>query len=290
MKKYIKLIRVKHWLKNGLILLPLFFSMNLFVYDKLLIGIIGFFVFSFTSSIVYIINDINDIEIDRKDEIKKNRPLATGEISKKTAIFIICILIVLNTILFIKLFNFNNNYLIIIIPVIYLILNILYSVWFKHKPIIDIVILASGFLLRVIYGGIITNIQVSNWLYLMIIFASFYFGFGKRRNEMIKKGKRGRKVLRFYTKDFLDKNMYVSLTLAMVSYSLWSIDSLTIARTGTDLLFWTIPFVFIIFQLYSLNIEGDSHGDPINVILSDKVLLTHIVIYLFLMTILIYVV
>lgn len=290
MINYFRLIRIKHWLKNALIFLPLFFSKNLFDTDKVLLCLIGFLVFSFASSIVYIINDINDIESDRKHEVKKYRPLASGEIKIIQAVYMIIGLIILNTILIICLYQLNNNIAVIILPIIYVLLNILYSKYLKHKPIIDVVILVSGFLLRVMYGGIVINVEVSKWLYLMIIFGSFYLGFGKRRNEIIKNGKNGRKVLQFYTKEFLDKNMYVALALAIVSYSLWCTDPTIIARAETNLLFWTIPIVMVIFQLYSLNIESNSYGDPIEVVSSDKILLTLIAIYIIVMVLFLYVI
>jgi len=148
----------------------------------------------------------------------------------------------------------------------------------------------SGFLFRVIYGGILINVEVSKWLYLMIIFGSFYMGFGKRRNEITKNGTKSRKVLNLYSEEFLDKNMYVALTLAMVCYILWSVDPITTSRIQNDYLFWTIPIVMVIFQLYSLNIEGNSHGDPIEVVLSDKTLLTTILIYVVVMILLIYII
>lgn len=290
MKKYIKLIRVKHWLKNGLIFLPLFFSKNLFDKEKFIYCIIGFLIFSFISSIVYILNDINDIESDRKHEIKKNRPLASGAVSIKRAITISIGLLILSQLGMLYFYSINNNYLIFIIPVLYLIINILYSKSLKHKPILDVVVIVVGFLLRTIYGGVIIDIAVSKWLYLMIIFGSFYLGFGKRRNEIIKSGQKSRKVLQFYNKEFLDKNMYVCLTLAMVSYILWCVDRDTILRIGHDLMYWTVPILMIIFQLYSLNIEGNSHGDPIEVILNDKYLIFIITIYILLIMTLIYVV
>ena len=93
-------------------------------------------------------------------------------------------------------------------------------------------------------------------------------------------GKKNRKVLQLYSQEFLDKNMYVALALAIVSYTLWCVDPITIQRIGNDYLFWTIPLLMIILQLYSLNIEGNSYGDPIDVILSDKKLLTTIIVYI----------
>lgn len=289
---YLKLIRVKHWFKNLLIFLPLVFSLNLFKFDYLICSILAFFVFCFSSSIVYIINDICDIEKDRKHPIKKNRPLASGKISKKNAKILILILVVFDIILFLLMYHNYSISMIncILIPLVYIIMNILYSKMLKNIPIIDVCILMLGFLFRVLYGGLAIGIFVSKWLYLMIVFGSFYMGFGKRRNEIIKNGSNSRKVLSLYTKEFLDKNMYVALSLAIVSYSLWSVDSETISRVGNDYLFWTIPLVMVILQLYSLNIEGDSHGDPIDVILSDKMLLGVGILYGAVMILLLYVI
>lgn len=283
MKEYIKLIRAKHWLKNGLVFLPLFFSINLFNTSYYLGTILAFIVFSFTASIVYIINDMGDIEKDKLHPVKKKRPLAAGTISIKNAKIVIGVLAVLTAIMMWYLFKNTNNIAVIIIPIAYLIINILYSKWLKHIPIIDVVILVSGFVLRVMYGGVSINVEVSKYLYLMIIFGSFYLGFGKRRNEIIKNGNKSRKVLQLYNKEFLDKNMYVALALAIVSYTLWCVDQTTIQRIGNDYLFWTIPLLMVILQLYSLNIEGNSHGDPIEVILGDKKLLVTAVIYVLIM-------
>ena len=290
MRKYLKLIRVKHWLKNGIIFLPIFFSLNLLNTNYLFLGLLSFFTFSFTSSIVYIINDIQDIEKDKLHPMKKKRPLASGEVSKNQAWFVIMIFVIIVGILMYFLLKQTDNLGVVIIPTIYLIVNVLYSKYLKEIPIIDVVIIVLGFVLRVMYGGVCVNVEVSKYLYLMIIFGSFYLGFGKRRNEIIKNGDKSRKVLSLYNKEFLDKNMYVSLSLAIVSYTLWCTDKTTIERIGNDYIFWTIPLLMIILQLYSLNIEGDSHGDPVEVILSDKKLLAAISIYLIALVLIIYVI
>ena len=290
MKKYIKLIRVKHWLKNALVFLPLFFSMSLFKMNLFINCLLAFFAFSFAASIVYVLNDLRDIEKDRLHPEKKKRPLASGEVSKKSAYIIIGLLMVASLGIETYLYTINNNIFTFIIPLIYVFLNVLYSFGLKNIPIIDVVILASGFLFRVMYGGTVINTEVSKFLYLMVIFGSFYLGFGKRRNEIIKNGKKSRSVLAYYNKEFLDKNMYVSLGIALVSYTLWCVDKTTIARIGNDYIFWTIPLVMIIFQLYSLDIEGDSHGDPIEVVLSNKLLLFAIILYAISLFTLIYVI
>ena len=287
--EYLKLIRVKHWLKNGLIFLPVFFSLNLLKTSYLGTCILGFLVFSLVSSIVYIINDINDLEKDKLHPIKKDRPLASGKVKVLTAEIIIGILGVLSIILMFLLYQKSENILVFVIPCIYLLINILYSFGFKNIPIIDVVIIVAGFVLRVMYGGVIINVEVSKYLYLMIIFGSFFLGFGKRRNEIIKNGEKSRKVLAKYNEQFLDKNMYISLALAVVSYTLWAVDPTTISRVGNDYMFWTIPLVMIILQLYSLNIEGNSHGDPIEVILSDKKIIIVSIIYMIVMGVILYI-
>lgn len=282
-KNYLKLIRVKHWLKNFIIFLPLFFSINLFEKNMLINSLIAFFIFSFTASVVYVINDINDIEKDKLHPIKKNRPLASGAITKRNAYVVAFLLVIINIIIMLILYNINKNIFVFIIPLTYITINVLYSKILKNIPIIDVVVIVSGFILRVMYGGISVDIEVSKYLYLMIIFGAFFLGFGKRRNEIIKNGDKSRKVLSLYNKDFLDKNMYVSLALAVVSYTLWCVDPTTIQRIGNDYIFWTIPLLMIILELYSLDIEGNSHGDPIEVILNDKKLIVAVVIYIIVM-------
>ena len=121
----------------------------------------------------------------------------------------------------------------------------------------------------------------------MIMFGSFYLGFGKRRNEM--KHNNTRKVLKYYNKEFLDKNMYVSLGLSIISYSLWCVDPLTKLNISSNYLILTIPLVMMIFQKYSLIIEGDSDGDPIEVILNDRLLISLITAYIIVMIFIIYI-
>lgn len=289
MKNYLKLIRIKHWLKNGLVVLPLFFGKEILNVNKITSVILAFLIFSMISSIIYVINDINDIENDRNHPTKKDRPLASGKISIKNAILVLILLLILSTSLIIYLYNKTTNIYIILIPIIYIVLNILYSLKLKQVPIIDVAILVSGFVLRVYYGGVSSDIEISTWLYLMVMFGSFYLGFGKRRNELKQnKENNTRKVLEFYNKEFLDKNMYVSLGLAIISYSLWCVDPLTKTNITSNYLILTIPLIMMIFQKYSLIIEGDSDGDPIEVILNDKTLIFLLLIYIISMFVIVY--
>ena len=272
MKDYLKLIRVKHYLKNLLIFFPLFFSSNLFKVDLLIKTILAFLSFSFACSIIYIINDINDKEKDKLHEKKKHRPIASGKISIKKAYATVFVLSLLSIICIIIS---KADIKIAIYTLIYIVINLFYSFGLKNIPLIDISILVSGFLIRVLYGGAIIDVEVSNWLYLTVISMAFYLVIGKRRNEITSSKKETRKVLKYYTKEFLDKNMYMCLSLAIVFYSLWTMDH----NEGNSLLIWTVPIVILICMKYSMTIEIGGDGDPIEVVYSDKMLLSLIVLY-----------
>lgn len=272
---YIKLMRPHHYIKNILIFLPLVFSKNIGNVDMLLTTIIGAVAFSLMSSIVYILNDIMDVEADRKHEKKKNRPIASGAVHIKGAVILGIVLFIISILL-----NWYLKSSIIALCVFYgyLLMNILYSVKLKHIAIVDIVILAFGFMLRVIYGATITGIAISDWLYITILAFSFYMGLGKRRNEYKKMGKDGREVLKYYNETFLTSNLYMCMGLGIVFYSLWCMD-IGQAANGLINIIWTVPLVIIICMKYSLDIEGDSLGDPVDVILSDKLLVGLVAIY-----------
>jgi 4-hydroxybenzoate polyprenyltransferase len=271
--KYLKLMRVKHYLKNVLVALPVIFAGVALHPTNILKTLIAFITFSLTSSIIYIINDIRDVEKDRKHPVKKKRPIASGEVSIKAAV-ILAILLFVATIAILYFSNLLFNYGVIVL-LVYFVLNLGYSFGLKDIPLVDITILASGFVLRALYGGLLLNIDLSNWLFLTVLSGSFYMALGKRRNELIKlEGKETRKVLKYYTKEFLDKNMYMFLSLSIVFYSLWS-------TLGVDNRFFKFSSILVILILmkYSLNVEQDSLGDPIEVILGDKILIILAFIY-----------
>ena len=276
-KNYFKLLRVNHYLKNFLVLFPLVFSSELLNLSKLKTTVLGFIAFCLTASIVYIINDLKDIENDKKHPVKKNRPFASGKVSKVEGIIILIVLTLI--VLGLSYFIGFEHWIALLLLGVYLLLNVFYSFGLKNVPIVDIVILVSGFLIRVVYGAQIIDLTVSNWMYLTVISASFYMGLGKRRNEIIKQGDKSRKVLKYYTKEFLDKNMYVFLGLCIVFYALWAVDPTTINKLGNNLMIWTVPFIMVILMKYSLNVEGNSFGDPVDVILHDKSLLAIGAIY-----------
>ncbi|MDD3569488.1 MAG: decaprenyl-phosphate phosphoribosyltransferase [Lachnospiraceae bacterium] len=287
MKDIIKLLRPKHYIKNGLVCVSLFFTMNLFNVNLFIRVLLGFVSFSLISSVVYIINDIRDIDADRQHEKKKDRPLASGRVSIKKAIYISIIIFIVAV--GIDIFA-NRSFKSLSLLLIYLVINVFYSCGLKNYPIIDIAILVSGFLLRVLYGATIINSGVSQWVYLTVMSVSFYMGFGKRRNEIVRLGENTstRNVLKHYNHSFLDKNMYMSMSLAIVFYSLWAVDSDIIIKYHTDKLVLTVPLIIFLSMKYSLNIEKGTFGDPVEVILGDKMLVVMAGIYIIMLIGIIY--
>ena len=285
MKHYLKLMRVHHYIKNGLVFAALACSGQLFNLEKLASCIAAFVAFCMVSSVVYIVNDIRDQEKDRKHPTKRNRPIAAGTVSVKSACGLAIVLLSIAIICNALTFNVTSTLLL----VLYLVLNLAYSFGLKNVPIVDISILVAGFLIRILYGALVTEITISNWLYLTVLALSFYFALGKRRNELKNIGDgETRQVLKIYPISFLDKNMSMCLTLANVFYALWSMDEKTQSFYNNDYLIFTVPIVLLITMKYSMNIEGESDGDPVEVLLHDKILLALCALYLAIMVMILY--
>ena len=282
MKNYLKLMRVKHYIKNFLIFLPLIFNGNLFNKNMFFVTCLGFISFSFLASTIYIFNDLYDYENDKKHPLKKNRPIASGKVSKGEAKLLIVILLILA---FSLIFGMNILNMIdkkafllsLMIMVLYFFINIMYSIKMKHLPIIDIILLALGFVLRVYFGGSICDIEISSWLNLTVLSFSLYLVIGKRKGEL-EKNKASRPVLKYYTVDFLDKFMYSFLTLTLVFYSLWCISTVNTGNCGI----YSIFIIIFIVMKYSLNIENSQNeylSDPVEVLFHDKILILAIILY-----------
>jgi 4-hydroxybenzoate polyprenyltransferase len=277
-------MRIHHYIKNILVFAALACSGQFFDVEKLSSAVAAFVAFSMVSSVVYIINDIRDREKDRKHPTKCNRPIAAGTVSVKSACVLAAVLLVIAVVCNGVTFRITSTLLL----ALYFALNLGYSFGLKNIPIVDISILVAGFLIRILYGAFVTGITISNWLYLTVIALSFYFALGKRRNELKQVGGETRKVLKAYPLNFLDKNMGMCLTLANVFYALWSMDEKTRAFYENDYLIFTVPIVLLITLKYSLDIEGDSDGDPVEVLLHDKVLLVLCTLYLTVMFLILY--
>ncbi|MBQ7668713.1 MAG: decaprenyl-phosphate phosphoribosyltransferase [Clostridia bacterium] len=286
MKYYLKEMRVHHYIKNLLVFVPLACSGQFFNYDKLFNALFTFLSFCFLSSAIYFINDIKDIEKDRNHPTKCNRPLAAGKITIKSAIIFTVFLVIMAIVFSAVRFNAYASLLLLC----YFVINIGYSFGLKDIPLVDIAILVAGFLIRAVCGAYVTDIRISNWLYFVIISSAFYLCLGKRRNELMQESDNDtRKVIKKYPLVFLDNNMYMYMALIFVFYALWTVDEKTLAAYNCSGLIWTVPLVMLIFMKYSLTIEGNSDGDPVEVLLHDKILALMCIVYLIIMFALLYV-
>lgn len=283
MKNIIKLMRVKHWIKNFLIFVPVFFSKNIGDYRTICNLILGFVGFSLIASVVYVINDLKDVEKDRNHEVKCKRPIASGAISESFAKVMIIVMII-GAVLLLYFIQCEKLYIAFLWCGIYLFINIAYSLGLKNIPIVDIAILTMGFIIRVLFGAVICGVEASNWLCLTVMAFALYMGIGKRRNELFKVGDGStRSVLKYYDVALLDKYMTIVTTLGIVFYALWAG---TVIENSYAI--WTVPLVFFIIMKYEMIIHKNSYGDPVEVLLSDKILIGLVIIYGIVMTGLIY--
>jgi 4-hydroxybenzoate polyprenyltransferase len=253
MKKYFKLLRVEQWVKNLFVFVPLFFSGNIQNIDLLSKSIFAFIIFSLAASAVYILNDYNDIEADKKHPEKRRRPLASGAISKSQAIGIFIGLIVADIALvfFAQIYFQQSLWKFATIIASYFLMNLAYTFRLKHVPIIDISIIALGFVLRVLAGGYITGISISQWAILLTFVLALVLAIGKRRGELINAQISGktRKALDGYNVQFADIALSISVTLAIVCYLMFTLSPEVQAKFHQRV-FYTVIFVVFAFLRY----------------------------------------
>lgn len=274
MGKYLKLIRVEQWVKNLFVFLPLFFSGNITNVDLFLKSIFAFFVFSFTASSIYIINDYMDIESDKKHPEKKKRPLASGVISKPTAIIMFFALLITTILLVVfAAFYFNQNYTKFgIIIGGYFVMNLLYTFKLKHVAIIDVTIIATGFVLRVLAGGYATGLPISQWAILLTFVLAMVLAVGKRRGELINAqiSGRTRKALDGYNVQFADIALCICVTLAIICYLMFTLSP-EVQKKFHPRVFYTVFFVFFAFLRYlQQTLVYNKTESPTKIIYKDR--------------------
>ncbi|MCK9280750.1 MAG: UbiA prenyltransferase family protein [Melioribacteraceae bacterium] len=277
-KIYGQFLRVKQYIKNLLIFAPIFFSFSFLEFDKALNGFIAFILFSIASSSIYILNDIYDILEDQLHPEKKKRPIASGKITK-TAAFIISILLMHIAILFSFLFNQKVFYVL----GAYILVNILYSVRLKHIPILDIFIIALGFVLRVLVGGYATDIKTSMWLIVMSFLVALFFAIAKRRDDIVlgESGLQTRKNISGYNLEFINAGLVMMGGVIIVSYILYTVSENIVARFGTENIYITSFFVIAgILRYMQITFVDGKSGNPTNIFFHDRFLQSMIILWL----------
>jgi 4-hydroxybenzoate polyprenyltransferase len=277
MSSVLRLLRPVQWLKNFFIFAPLIFSKHLFNVGYVISAGEAFVVFALVSSAVYIFNDIADRESDRLHPTKRNRPIASREISIPQAVGIAIVLLVI-----VGLLATTLNVKFLFIAAIYFVLNIGYSFYLKQIILVDVFIVASGFMLRVLAGAFAINVQVSEWLVLCTLFVSLFLSISKRRAElmMVKNTPHyeGRAVLREYDVEFLDQMMTVAASGVAISYALYTVAERTISVFGTSSLIFTTVFVlFGIFRYLYLVRMRKTEDNPTHMLTTDLVTILNVI-------------
>ncbi|WP_333660661.1 UbiA prenyltransferase family protein [Chishuiella changwenlii] len=247
MKHYLKLMRVSQWVKNFFVFIPIFFSGNFFNTNLLIESFFGFLIFSFVASSIYIINDYVDIKKDQKHPEKKNRPLASGVITKNNALILFFALVVITTILIFLFGNFKVG----IIVGVYFLMNLAYSFKLKQIAILDVMIIAFGFLLRVMVGGYMTGIVVTDWTILLVFDLALILALGKRRGELVNSELEGvtRKSLDGYNINFLNSALVITCTVAVICYLMFILSPETQLKFHHYIIY-TFVFVFAALMRY----------------------------------------
>jgi 4-hydroxybenzoate polyprenyltransferase len=268
LKAIIKELRIHQWIKNTFVLIPLVFDRQLFLVEPLTRTIIGFLLFCFVSSSVYLINDVMDVEADRLHPKKKNRPIASGELPIPLAITIATILVIGS---FVGAYFLSIAFLIIL--ALYFFINLAYSMKLKHIPLLDVFIIAAGFVLRVGAGVSIIEVErFSPWLYAVTTVFALFFALGKRRGELAtiqNSNNNQRKVLDGYTIPMLDQFITIISATTIISYSLYTFSAPNLPDNHSMML--TIPFaIYGIFRyLYLIQVKNEG-GAPDELVLSDR--------------------
>ena len=284
----IKLLRPHQYVKNLFIFLPLFFigklSNTTLLYD-IFISVIAF---SFASSSIYILNDSLDIEADKKHPDKRNRPLAAGLISKKVAFLVMGLLFLISTTLM-GMLSLKALY----IMLIYVVLNIGYCFFLKHIPIIDITIIAIGFILRIYVGSYVANVPLSSWIVMMTFLIALFLAIAKRRDDVLhfmKTGTKMRKVVNGYNLNFIDSSMSVMSAVIIVTYLLYTSSSEVIERLDNEYLFATSIFVILgILRYMQITFVEENSGSPTKILLKDKFIISTVFGWLLSFALIIYI-
>ncbi|MCH7773034.1 MAG: decaprenyl-phosphate phosphoribosyltransferase [Bacteroidetes bacterium] len=276
---YLKLVRVPQWIKNFFVFVPLLFSQHLFDKDYLFTSLAAFVVFCLASSLIYVINDIIDIEADKAHPTKKNRPLPAGVISKRSALIVA---VVLTAVIVILLPQFNKEFFYFVTA--FVLLNIFYSFWFKHIVILDVFSIAAGFAIRVLAGAVVISVPISSWLILTTIFISLFLGVMKRHSELIlvaeSENAPSRKVLSQYSLNFADQMATVAAAGVIICYALYTVSERTVSAFGTENLIYTTPFVvYGIFRFMYLEYISNKGDNTTKIVFTDLQIILTVLIY-----------
>lgn len=285
---YFNLLRVPQWIKNFFIFVPLIFSIHLFEINFFKSSLLGFIIFCLISSSVYIINDLIDIEEDKVHPTKKFRPIPSGLVSKNRAIAVAVFLVFIS----IPLLMGTNLYFSLTV-ILYFLITIFYSIKIKHIVILDVFTIAAGFMLRIIAGAFVINVEISSWLILTTMFISLFLAVMKRRSELKlvthNENAATRKVLVHYSNEFVDQMSTVTSAGVIICYALYTVSQRTVSIFHTENLIYTTPYVvFGIFRYMYLVYVGNKGENAAEIVLSDVPMILNLAFYVVTVIIILY--
>ncbi|MCO6482257.1 MAG: decaprenyl-phosphate phosphoribosyltransferase [Flavobacteriales bacterium] len=263
-----RLLRVQQWIKNGFVLFPAFFAGVLFHPDILWRTLCGFACFSLAASAVYIFNDLRDVEQDRQHPVKRLRPLAAGGFPSAMAPWLSALLAItaLGVAWLVK-----PKFALVLVA--YLVMNLLYSSFLKHISIVDVAIIALGFLLRIYAGSVLALVPNSQWIYLVTFLLALFLALAKRRDDLVQAGGGAglRKSLDGYNKPFVDAMMVALAALVVQSYIMYTVDPSVTGRIGTDKLYVTSGFVVLgMMRYFQITLVEKRSGAPTKLVFTDR--------------------
>jgi len=267
--RFLFLLRVHHWPKNAFLFIPAFFAGVMTDFNVIFILAEGFVCFSLVASAVYIINDYRDRKSDRLHPTKKNRPIASGKISEPVALGILALLLIVAIPAGFYLSVWFGYSL-----VTYLLLNVFYSLGLKNIAIVDTLIVSSGFLIRTVAGGWLANVEISQWLVIMVFLLSFFLTMGKRRDDLVLFEEENvplRASSRKYTLDFINTILSLLSGVIIVSYIMYTVSDEVVTRLHTHYLYLTSIFVFAgLMRFLQIAMVEKKSGSPTKIFLTDR--------------------
>lgn len=273
MKNIVILLRPQQWLKNGFIFIPLFFDHKLTDWYCLCSAILAFFAYSFAASAIYCLNDLIDVEADRKHPKKCKRPIAAGVISKVQALLLVALCLGV-AFAIASLLEGNAQWKVMGILGVYIIINIAYCLKLKQMAIVDVFIISVGFVLRIFVGGFATGVVLSQWIVLMTFLLALFLAFAKRRDDVViyeDTGVLARKNVNRYNLPFMNQVIGVVSSITMVCYIMYTVDPEVIARMGSRYVYLTSVFVLAgIIRYLQLTIVDVKSGSPTKVLMKDR--------------------
>ena len=268
----LKILRPHQWVKNTFIFIPLFFGGSLFDMADWASSLVAFVAFSFAASAIYSINDIVDVEADKKHPKKCKRPIAAGLVSKRQASLLAIILAIAALALPFLL----NNWMLSVVIALYLAMNLCYCIRLKHYAIIDVCLVALGFVMRIVAGGVATDIVLSRWIVMMTFLLTLFLSFAKRRDDVLIMNETGmapRKNTSRYNLTFINQAITITGGVMLVCYIMYTVSPEVIERFNSPNLYMTSFFVILgLLRYIQLTVVDERSGEPTRLVLSDRLI------------------